>query len=203
MNAVESAAVMKRLREGIITYLDHIIPLLLIREQPFLPVPFPHDPTWLPEEFPHGDCFYAFIIQWNDAEHQVQHNFEVKLLHFRLEPGEQHVRWELVFKRRYSPEPRVQIGLLLVDRVIYEDQSLCQITGPNVLWSLELSVALTEPVHIRKITLASANARHTSLEVVRIYCNDRFMELARREASCSKVSEPQSLDRLNKRLVRS
>ncbi|KIL65808.1 hypothetical protein M378DRAFT_178242 [Amanita muscaria Koide BX008] len=178
MDAVESATVMKHLREGVITYLNHIITLLLIREQPFLPVPFPDDPTRLPEEFPHGDCFYAFIIQWNDAEHQVQHNFEVKLLHFRPEPGEQHVRWELVFKRQYSSEPRVQIGLLVLDRVLYEDQDLYQVTGSLVLSSLVVSVFQAEPVYI---TLASANAPHTSLEVVWIYCNDRFIELARRE----------------------
>lgn len=90
--ALDHAMGILRLRIDI--YLHHIMCFLRIREQPFLPVPFPDDPTRLPPSFPDGDCVHTTRIDW--VERNVWYNYEVKLRHFEPEPADRTVTWEIL-----------------------------------------------------------------------------------------------------------
>ncbi|KAF8631975.1 hypothetical protein AX15_002088 [Amanita polypyramis BW_CC] len=159
------------LRNRVDIHLDHIYRLLVVRDQPFLPSPFPDDPTRLPADFPDGECVLTTHLQLVDG-HQFHHVFEVKLRHFNPDPDDTFLTWEVVTRPLHTPVPRVQLGLLEIDRALYFNQEFFRFTGPFILEALRRSVRRATPMRVvRKIYhFPPTFAPHSrSIEAVEMY----------------------------------
>ena len=82
-------------RGRIRTLLEHLIWLLNARDLPFMPVPYPDDPTGLPPFFPDGECVYTTYIDLGSYNNQRQ-EYEVKLRHFDPEKDDPFLTWEIL-----------------------------------------------------------------------------------------------------------
>ena len=89
------------LRDRAIVYLEHLMNLLRAREQPFLLMPFPDDPTGLPPCFPDGDCAHRTYINAG-TNNDFRQEFEVKLRHFDPAQDDPFLTWEMLISKSFS-----------------------------------------------------------------------------------------------------
>ncbi|KAF8638967.1 hypothetical protein AX17_001828 [Amanita inopinata Kibby_2008] len=169
-------------------YLEHIARLLTIRDQPFLPSPFPDDATRLPPDFPDVEFVHTTYIYWQDEEDFYQ-LYEVKLCHFNPDSEATFVAWEILIRRSGVNESRAQLGLLEINKELYGDQQLFQFTGAFILKALRMSVRLGTPIRVTRRVLPVSPAvqcqRQLLFEVVEMCdaCGRVLRELARRQRS--------------------
>ncbi|PFH48011.1 hypothetical protein AMATHDRAFT_66404, partial [Amanita thiersii Skay4041] len=185
MNPPPTQETLATLRYRIDIYFEHLGRLLAIREQPFLPQPFPNDATRLPAGFQDIEFVYNTYIYWTDRS-KLPQLYEVKLCHFNPSPGEPFLTWEIVIRRSGANEPRFQIGLLEINKVLYGDHKLFRFNENFILETIRMSVRLATPIRITKNVLTyqvSSFPGQPSLEVVEM-CDAHghvLHELARQE----------------------
>ena len=92
---------LQAVRGRIHTLLEHLIWLLNARELPFVPAPYPNDPTGLPPFFPNGECVYTTYVNLESCNNQ-RHEYEVKLRHFDPEEDDPFLTWEILISKTTS-----------------------------------------------------------------------------------------------------
>ncbi|KAK2467235.1 hypothetical protein APHAL10511_000784 [Amanita phalloides] len=122
------------LRQRVATYLEHLMPLLAIQ------------------------CVVTTYVDWQD-QFNTRHTYEVKLRHFNPTPDDPFLAWEIVIKPWGSMQHRVQLGLLEIERALYDHPGLVHFNGPFVLDGLKRSVVSGTPIRHRNAKRACRVAK--------------------------------------------
>jgi hypothetical protein len=92
---------LQAVRGRVLTLLEHLIWLLDARDLPFMPVPYPDDPSGLPPFFPHEECMYTTYVNLGSYNNR-HHEYEVKLRHCDPEKDDRFLIWEILISKSTS-----------------------------------------------------------------------------------------------------